>query len=339
MPYSPPSWLTGTVLPWLHEQASVFGDGPLIVADVAHGADLEARRKELGGAIIIGVDETGSAPATSDVFDILLTTATSPPAPWVQVHTIANAVAELSAAIKTNPHAAVTLAQILRAQQCVAFEDALLIESLAFSTLLGGTEFRTWRAANPPQRKTLDSGPPITIERDGGATRIILAQPGNNNALTPDMRDHLIEALREAQLDDQVGQIEIGAQGRVFSQGGALDEFGTASDLALAHQIRMTRSVALTLHRLKTPVRVLIQGAAVGSGIEIAAAAQEVTASASAFFALPEVSMGLIPGAGGTVTIARRIGRQRTCYFALSGVRLRAPTALAWGLVDRIDDA
>jgi enoyl-CoA hydratase/carnithine racemase len=84
---------------------------------------------------------------------------------------------------------------------------------------------------------------------------------------------------------------------------------------------------------------VVIQGGAVGSGLEFAAAAQEIVAAESAFFRLPEVAMGLIPGAGGTVTVARRVGWQRACYVALTGSRLRARTALAWGLVDRLVDA
>jgi enoyl-CoA hydratase/carnithine racemase len=59
-----------------------------------------------------------------------------------------------------------------------------------------------------------------------------------------------------------------------------------------------------------------------------------VTATAGTFFRLPEVAMGLIPGAGGTASIPRRIGRHRTCYLAISGVDIDLRTALAWGLVD-----
>jgi enoyl-CoA hydratase/carnithine racemase len=59
-----------------------------------------------------------------------------------------------------------------------------------------------------------------------------------------------------------------------------------------------------------------------------------VTAAAGTFFRLPEVSMGLIPGAGGTATIPRRIGRHRACFMAISGADIDLPTALAWGLID-----
>jgi hypothetical protein len=339
MSSSVPSWLAGTALPWLHEEASVFGQGPLIIADVAQAASLESCGAELGAAIVIGVDEQGKAPEASDIFDVVLTTASSPPRPWVQVQSIANALESLSAAVKANPHAAVTLAQVLRAQRTVSFDAALLIESFAFSSLLGGSEFRRWHAGASREPPALEVGPAVLVERDGDTLRISLARPGNDNALTAELRDQLVEALREARLDDSIETVEIMGLGRFFCQGGALHEFGMAEDLALAHQIRTVRSVAWAMHNLKARTRVKIQGGAVGSGLEFAAVAQEIVAGSSTFFSLPEVSMGLIPGAGGTVTVAKRIGRQRTCYMALSGAQVRARTALAWGLIDRIDDA
>jgi enoyl-CoA hydratase/carnithine racemase len=77
-----------------------------------------------------------------------------------------------------------------------------------------------------------------------------------------------------------------------------------------------------------------VHGACVGAGIEVPAAAGWVVAAPGAYFRLPEVSMGLIPGAGGTASIPRRIGRQRACYMAISGADIDLATALDWGLVD-----
>jgi enoyl-CoA hydratase/carnithine racemase len=77
----------------------------------------------------------------------------------------------------------------------------------------------------------------------------------------------------------------------------------------------------------------------VGAGIEVPAAAARVVARAGTVFRLPEVSMGLIPGAGGTATVPRRIGRHRACYMALSGATIDLDTALAWGLVDAEEPA
>src|SRR5579864_3736654 len=120
-----PSWMSSAALPWVAEEASVFGQGPLIVADAAAGEPLTACAAELHNAIVVGVDEAGALPPVADVFDILLTTASAPPRPWVEVKSIDETVAALSTAVTSNPHAAVTLAQVLRAQHAVSFEKAL----------------------------------------------------------------------------------------------------------------------------------------------------------------------------------------------------------------------
>ena len=77
-------------------------------------------------------------------------------------------------------------------------------------------------------------------------------------------------------------------------------------------------------------------GACVGAGTEITAFAGRVIAAPDAFFALPEVRMGLVPGAGGSVSVPRRIGRWRAAWLMLTGERLTAETALRWGLADEI---
>jgi len=74
----------------------------------------------------------------------------------------------------------------------------------------------------------------------------------------------------------------------------------------------------------------------VGSGIEIPLAAAEVMARPRTSFRLPEVSMGLIPGAGGTVSVAKRIGRQRACWMSISGCVVEVDRALTWGLIDAV---
>jgi enoyl-CoA hydratase/carnithine racemase len=76
-----------------------------------------------------------------------------------------------------------------------------------------------------------------------------------------------------------------------------------------------------------------------GAGIEVPALAGHVVADPAAVISLPELALGLVPGAGGTASIPRRIGRQRTAALALSGTRIDAATALSWGLVDEIADA
>jgi enoyl-CoA hydratase/carnithine racemase len=79
----------------------------------------------------------------------------------------------------------------------------------------------------------------------------------------------------------------------------------------------------------------VLHGACAGSGIELPAFAGSVAARPGTRIWLPELAMGLIPGAGGTVSLPRRIGRGRTAWMALSGRPVDVPTALEWGLVDR----
>jgi len=81
---------------------------------------------------------------------------------------------------------------------------------------------------------------------------------------------------------------------------------------------------------------VRLHGACIGAGIELPAFAARVEATSDAWFQLPEVGMGLIPGAGGCVSIPRRIGRQRTNELAITGRKLSVQEALDWGLVDAI---
>jgi len=81
-----------------------------------------------------------------------------------------------------------------------------------------------------------------------------------------------------------------------------------------------------------------VHGQVLGSGLEMAAFCGHVTCRAGARLGLPELALGLIPGAGGTVSITRRIGRWRTAYLVLSGVFVDPATALDWGLVDALTE-
>ena len=150
------------------------------------------------------------------------------------------------------------------------------------------------------------------------------------------MRDGLAEAFALALADPSIERIVWRGEGSSFCSGGDLDEFGSFPDPAAAHAIRMTRSPALLLSRLADRVEVDVQGACLGAGAELPAFTGRVVADEDAFFGLPELSLGLVPGAGGTASLPRRIGRQRTAWLGLSGARLDAATALDWGLVDEV---
>jgi enoyl-CoA hydratase/carnithine racemase len=234
--------------------------------------------------------------------------------------------------------AAAVAAQVHRMTLKLSFEEALSLESLGYSMLLASEGFKTWRASRPVRVLEDDPGPRVGLTREDGVLCIRLTRPGARNAVDARMRDELVEALDFALIDPDVAPVALFGEGPNFSAGGDLDEFGRADDPGLAHAIRVLRSAARRVEALGERITARLHGACVGAGIEVPAAAARVIARPGTRFRLPEVSMGLIPGAGGTATIPRRIGRQRACYLAISGLELDLEIALAWGLVDAVDD-
>ena len=150
------------------------------------------------------------------------------------------------------------------------------------------------------------------------------------------MRDALVELLELVLLDHSIKRVAVSGRGSCFSVGGELREFGLATDPASAHLIRSSHNPGRLLARCADRVSFHLHSACIGSGIEIPAFAGHVSAAPRTFFQLPELAFGLIPGAGGCVSISRRIGRQRTAWLALSGKRINASQALEWGLIDEI---
>lgn len=233
------------------------------------------------------------------------------------------------------PRAAALAAQLLRALEGLPPDRALQFESSCYGLLQGSEEHARWLA-------TRDASPAgaagrVSVDRCGAELRIVLDRPLSRNAIDRFMRDRLVEAFSVAAADPEVCSIKLRALGAAFSVGADLEEFGTTRDPAMAHLIRSRSLPALSIGARADILDVHVQGACIGAGLEIAAFAARLTASPRAFFQLPELAMGLIPGAGGCVSVPRRIGRQRTLLMILSGRRINAQTALRWGLIDAIE--
>jgi hypothetical protein len=237
--------------------------------------------------------------------------------------------------VTDHPLTATTLALLLRGQHHVSVGEGLVAESAAYSVLQSGPEFAAWRGAHPA-RVDADAAPRVRVTREGDVLSITLARPDRLNALDAAMRDELVEALTLAATASDVARVELRGEGRAFCAGGDLDEFGTRSDPATAHLIRLERSVGRAIFGLNKPTVTYLHGASMGSGIELAAFTDWVVAAADTQIALPEIGLGLLPGAGGTVSLTRRIGRLRTAWLAFSGSTIDAATARTWGLVDEL---
>jgi enoyl-CoA hydratase len=241
-------------------------------------------------------------------------------------------------AVCARPLASTALVQLLRHSEKLPVHDALIAESFVYSMLQCGPEFAAWLAAQPAREAPVPANqePAVQMSRDGTRLDIVLNRPERHNAYSVEMRDALVEALEVAVADDSLEEVVLSGRGASFSAGGDLREFGSHPDPVTAHAVRSARNAGRLLSHCRNHVRAEVHGACIGAGAELAAFAAFVVAKPETFFQLPELSMGLIPGAGGTVSIPRRIGRQRTAYMALTGVCVESGTALEWGLVDSV---
>ncbi len=313
----------------------------LTVVDLDNTGDPREAAVALAQAhrVLVGVARRRVSPAAGTVLDACTLTLTSVPQPGrahVRVDDVDAALDQLVEAVHGAPRAALTLAGLLRLTPLLPVPDALVAESLAFSTLLAGPEFAAWRRAHPARPIPPEAADAVLLERMDDRLRVTLNRPARRNALGREMRDQLIDALAVADKDPGITVVELRGRGAHFCSGGDLDEFGTAADPATAHAVRLARSAGYAVHRCADRVQVHVRGACMGAGLEVPAFAGRVVAAPGAYFALPELSLGLVPGAGGTVSLPRRIGRWRTAWMALTGERVDAVRAHLWGLVDAV---
>lgn len=286
-----------------------------------------------------GTTAAGTPPAT-DGCDVVLAPGApgALPAPWVAATDLAVAAGDLCRAITASPQASVLLAQVLRAAPARDVATGWWNESVAYSTLQGGPELAAWLAGRDSRSVQVGEDEPVLVDRRGPELWVTLNRPHVRNALDASLRDRLCTVLAGAAADPSVTAVHLQGTGPGFCSGGDLDEFGTTPDPVTGHLVRTTRAVARIVAGLGDRVTAHLHGGCLGAGIEIAAAARRVEATADTVLRLPEVAMGLIPGAGGTVTIPRRIGRHRTAWMGLSGQAVDAATAWSWGLVDEVVD-
>jgi hypothetical protein len=318
--------------------AALVVDGPVLLVVALDRADWSLLPAALTGLegrtpILVGVSSRPLPDAAGPLLDALTLTLApgGPGRTWVD-----GGLQELDAiraVVAKAPYAAVTLASLLPVTANASVADGLVAESLAYSMLLGGPEFLAWRQATPRGQELVDDEP-VLLSREGDVLSIELNRPERHNAFGRAVRDGLLEGLRVAALDPAVDRVVLSGRGRSFCSGGDLDEFGTTPNIAAAHVVRLQQSAGYAIHQLRERVEVQVHGACIGAGIEVPAFAGRVVARDGAWFMLPELRFGLVPGAGGTVSMTHRIGPWRTAYLALTGCRLDLDTALAWGLVD-----
>lgn len=248
------------------------------------------------------------------------------------------AYARIADVVQHSPEASVACGQLLRQTPLLDTTSGLAAEAAVYSMLLGGAEFAAWLDNRGAPKQAPEPGRPLVrVTRDDGVLSIVLDYPERRNALSFRMREALFDAFEVATHDATIAQVELSGAGPAFCSGGDLAEFGMARDLVAAYLVRLDRAPWRLIDRLHDRVTARVQGAAVGAGIEMAAFAGRVVAATDTVFLLPEIPMGLVPGAGGTVSVTRRIGRWRAAWLMLSACKLDTRTALEWGLIDEIE--
>jgi len=295
-------------------------DGPTLIRAEGRWPDriADAARNALGhvAAVTVAVGPPSSVPP--DAFDLVLTE---------------DAVAGVEAAFLRAPLAGVAGALLLRSAPRPLL-DGLVAESATYSTLQAGAEFLAWRAARPVRAVADTGGPRVRVDEHPGLREIVLVRPGRHNALDVRMRDALHAAFVDAATT--ADPVLLRGEGPSFCSGGDLDEFGMFPDPALAHLVRLDRSLALAVAAVADRLVVALHGSCLGAGIELPAFARHVLAADDARLGLPEQALGLVPGAGGTVSIARRAGRHAALAMLLRDGTVDAEHGRTLGLVDEV---
>jgi enoyl-CoA hydratase len=174
----------------------------------------------------------------------------------------------------------------------------------------------------------------VLSEIDGHVATITFNRPKALNALSPALIDELIAALAACDEDEQVRAIVLTGGPRVFAAGADIKEMADGSPMAMLRRRSIERWGRIAATR--KPMIAAVSGFALGGGCEIALMCDMIVASETAQFGLPEINLGVIPGAGGTQRLTRAIGPQRAMEMILTGAYLPAAEAHRFGLVNRV---
>ncbi len=182
----------------------------------------------------------------------------------------------------------------------------------------------------------MTNGPYQTLQvvrHDDGFATLVLNRPDKFNALSNELRGEMVAAVADLQADPAVRVLILTGAGRAFTAGMDLEEWRSSDKLAAG---AYENDPVQALLSFSGPVIGAINGMAVTGGLEIAVACDLLVASTEARFADTHAAVGLLPGWGGSVRLARLIGLNRAKELALTGRFIGAEEALAWGLVNHV---
>jgi enoyl-CoA hydratase/carnithine racemase len=181
------------------------------------------------------------------------------------------------------------------------------------------------------------AGISVRAHQDGAVTEVVLSRPQSLNALSTALLVELGRVLGRVAGDGAVRAVVLSAAGdRAFCVGADLKERGAMTDAQLLAQRPVFRAAFGALLGLPQPVIAAVHGFALGGGCELALSCDLIVADDTAVFGLPEVTVGLVPGCGGTQLTTRRLGQGVAADLVLTGRKVNAAEAARIGLADRV---
>jgi enoyl-CoA hydratase/carnithine racemase len=187
---------------------------------------------------------------------------------------------------------------------------------------------------------------PLLLTMEGDTAHIILNRPDVHNALSIELSDRLVEAIRIIKKSTDTKFVVIKGAGNTFCAGDDIkemirwgdDEHGNSTQGAngVMRRVRIYQDMANSLEDLDKLTISAVDGVAVGGGLEITMACDFVIATERARWGMPEVDSGITPGWGGTTRLSRYIGKRRTKEINIIGALMPAQRAVDWGLWNRV---
>jgi enoyl-CoA hydratase len=174
----------------------------------------------------------------------------------------------------------------------------------------------------------------IVTSTNGRLGMIALNRPKVLNAINRKMVSEILEAMEGFDRDNELRVIVLTGNGRAFAAGADIDEMmeDSSIDLELLNQFTDWDRLA----QIKKPIVGAVQGFALGGGFELALCCDLLFASNDAEFGFPEVNLGVMPGAGGTVRLTKLVGKTKAMEWLFTGKRISSEEALHYGIINRI---
>ena len=176
--------------------------------------------------------------------------------------------------------------------------------------------------------------PIVLVERDGRVGVVMMNRPKQLNALSGELMDGVVAALRDFDSDPEIRAIVLGGGERAFAAGADIGELSAGTPVTLYESGHLERWEAI--RAVRTPIVAAVSGFCLGGGCELAMLCDLIVASETAKFGQPEIRLGVLPGAGGTQRLTRAVGKAIAMDMILTGRMLSAREALTHGLVARV---